>query len=57
MIGLFKTNNSEEVNYFMKTVDKLFKEKGHPKVKEEGIELLSLMRSIISEFLIQMMND
>ncbi|CAD8125009.1 unnamed protein product [Paramecium sonneborni] len=57
MIGSFKQMQKQEVDFFMKSVDKLFREKTNPYKKEESIQLLSLMRSVISEYLITMMND
>ncbi|CAD8127112.1 unnamed protein product [Paramecium sonneborni] len=57
MIGSFKQMQSQEVDFFMKSVDKLFREKENPNKKQESISLLSLMRSVISEYLIKMMND
>ncbi|CAD8196352.1 unnamed protein product [Paramecium pentaurelia] len=57
MIGSFKQMQSQEVDFFMKSVDKLFREKQNPNKKQESIQLVSLMRSVISEYLIKMMND
>ncbi|CAD8122287.1 unnamed protein product [Paramecium sonneborni] len=57
MIGSFKQMQNQEVDFFMKSVDKLFREKSNPHKKEESIQLLSLMRSVISEYLIKMMNE
>ncbi|CAD8155466.1 unnamed protein product [Paramecium pentaurelia] len=57
MIGSFKQMQNQEVDFFMKSVDRLFQEKQNPHKKEESIQLLSLMRSVISEYLITMMND
>ncbi|CAD8124700.1 unnamed protein product [Paramecium sonneborni] len=57
MIGSFKQMQSQEVDFFMKSVDKLFREKQNPNKKQESIQLLSLMCSVISEYLIKMMND
>ncbi|CAD8206847.1 unnamed protein product [Paramecium octaurelia] len=57
MIGSFKQMQSQEVDFFMKSVDKLFREKQNPHKKQDAIQLLSLISSVISEYLIKMMND
>ncbi|CAD8042863.1 unnamed protein product [Paramecium primaurelia] len=57
MIGSFKQIQSQEVDFFMKSVDKLFREKQNSNKKQEAIQLLSVMSSVISEYLIKMRND
>ncbi|CAK58750.1 unnamed protein product (macronuclear) [Paramecium tetraurelia] len=57
MIGSFKQIQSQEVDFFMKSVDKLFREKQNPHKKQDAIQLLSLMSSVISEYLIKIVND
>ncbi|CAD8189212.1 unnamed protein product [Paramecium pentaurelia] len=57
MIGLFKSNPSQELDFFIKGVDRLFKQSNHLNSKNEALQLLSLMHSVIQETLIGMMNE
>ncbi|CAD8099325.1 unnamed protein product [Paramecium primaurelia] len=57
MIGLFKSNPSLELDFFIKGVDRLFKQSNHLNSKNEALQLLSLMHSVIQETLIGMMNE
>ncbi|CAK58898.1 unnamed protein product (macronuclear) [Paramecium tetraurelia] len=57
MIGLFKSNPSQELDFFIKGVDRLFKQSNHSNSKNEALQLLSLMHSVIQETIIEMMNE
>ncbi|CAD8071092.1 unnamed protein product [Paramecium sonneborni] len=57
MIGLFKSNPSEELDFFIKGVDRLFKQSNHTNSKNEALQLLSLMHTVIQETLIVMINE
>ncbi|CAK92110.1 unnamed protein product (macronuclear) [Paramecium tetraurelia] len=57
MIGLFKSNPSQELDFFIKGVDRLFKQSNHSNSRNEALQLLSLMHSVIQETLIGMMNE
>lgn len=55
MIGLFK-ESYPEIQYFMKQVDHIFKQKNLHK-REDLISLLSLMQSVITEIRIKIFSE
>ncbi|CAD8114265.1 unnamed protein product [Paramecium sonneborni] len=57
MIGLFKSNPSQELDFFIKGVDRLFKQSNHSNSRNEALLLLSLMHTVIQETLMDMRNE
>ena len=56
MVGLFRGYQYEEIDIFMKGVDKIFREKNSFK-NEDVVSLISIISGVVTELRLKLQND